>query len=606
MFLQNCTVADNVAAGGAGGFNGGSDGGGIYCSGAYDAFLSCCTISLNSAIPSVFPYSFSFSFNGEDYTIGNFSYGGEGNGGGIYISSSILGLQNTLVAGNSVSGEMFSLSVATGPDVYGNVMDDLGFNLIGEKDGSSGWVATDLTGSIKFPLDPQLGQLQDNGGPTFTMALPLSSAAVDQGDSSGLTTDQRGDLRPHDWPAILNAPGGDGSDIGAYELQPNAGGEYVVVHPPNRFFTVNWHNYAPPGVWDPTNSGVFGLQRLPVGSPFGTGKWTAFTGAVRYYNANNLFVASDPIVDGSGFLYRLYSPATNMLVIPPAATTSATSIMLSNAILNGTTTPYGFNTVCWFEYGTNGNYGMNTPTNSLTTVTNPVDVASVSQPTGGLNPATVYHYQEVVMDEDGTQLGGDQQFTTPGLMTNYIGNSLTVTNGAPDGGAPLVILGEYSPAGPLATASPATTLPAGTVLDVKFYGQNYNFTLYALSYLTNGLDTNEQIFQVVASQSFSGTNLAPGIQTLAVTNFPVYAGDLLAFAGTGPYYPQNPNDATNSDATYEDSSNPNSSTATPPGGPGTVFNTGVYSDTNAVYGYISDVFGNQGRTYGFGVDVSVR
>src|ERR1700733_293564 len=68
--------------------------------------------------------------------------------------------------------------------------------------------------------------------------------------------------------------------------------------------------------------------------------------------------------------------------------------------------------------------------------------------------------------------------------TVYVGNSLTVPNGGPDGLPPLVILGEYSPAGPLA-ASP-TALPTGVVQDVKFYGQNYDFTLYALSLVTNG------------------------------------------------------------------------------------------------------------------------
>src|ERR1019366_10817467 len=93
--------------------------------------------------------------------------------------------------------------------------------------------------------------------------------------------------------------------------------------------------------------------------------------------------------------------------------------------------------------------------------------------------------------------------------TIYIGNSLTVPNGGPDGLPPLVILGEYSPAGPLATST--VTLPAGTVQDVKFYGQNYNFTLYALSPATPVPNLNEQTFTVVASQSFSGSASTPGV-----------------------------------------------------------------------------------------------
>jgi hypothetical protein len=71
--------------------------------------------------------------------------------------------------------------------------------------------------------DPLLGPLQNNGGLTQTMAPSASSPAVDQGTSAGLGTDQRGAVRPIDLPSIPNssAPGADGSDIGAVELQPS-------------------------------------------------------------------------------------------------------------------------------------------------------------------------------------------------------------------------------------------------------------------------------------------------------------------------------------------------------------------------------------------------
>jgi hypothetical protein len=69
-----------------------------------------------------------------------------------------------------------------------------------------------------LPLDARLGPLQDNGGPTFTMALLPGSPAIDQGVSQGLSTDQRGMPRTADQPNISNASGGDGTDIGAFEL----------------------------------------------------------------------------------------------------------------------------------------------------------------------------------------------------------------------------------------------------------------------------------------------------------------------------------------------------------------------------------------------------
>jgi hypothetical protein len=95
--------------------------------------------------------------------------------------------------------------------------------LIGQADGSDGttWTASDLTGSTAAPLDPLLGPLWPNGGPTPTMALLPGSAAIGAGDSGGLTTDQRWFARP---------PGA-GGDIGAYQTQ--------MAQPPA---TVVWRN----------------------------------------------------------------------------------------------------------------------------------------------------------------------------------------------------------------------------------------------------------------------------------------------------------------------------------------------------------------------------
>jgi hypothetical protein len=75
----------------------------------------------------------------------------------------------------------------------------------------------------KVNTDPQLGPLQSNGGLTQTMAPALGSPAIDQGKSFGLTSDQRGIVRPIDLPSIPNsaAAGADGSDVGAVELQPS-------------------------------------------------------------------------------------------------------------------------------------------------------------------------------------------------------------------------------------------------------------------------------------------------------------------------------------------------------------------------------------------------
>ncbi len=121
------------------------------------------------------------------------------------------------------------------------------------------------------------------------------------------------------------------------------------------------------------------------------------------------------------------------------------------------------------------------------------------------------------------------------MGTAYIGNG-QVFSGGPDGSgsSPLVILGEYDENNAIPLPTSSVTLSTGIIKEVTFYGQNYNFTLYALSLVASNTNLNEQTFQVVASQTFSGTSLNPRLQTLPVTGFSVNAGDLIAFAGTGP------------------------------------------------------------------------
>src|SRR5262249_8853017 len=84
----------------------------------------------------------------------------------------------------------------TGPDVDGPVI-SLQFNVIGIADFSDGWIPPsafgDLVGSAAAPLDPLLGPLQDNGGPTLTRAPRVGSPRVSF--DSDQTPDQRGTLR---------------------------------------------------------------------------------------------------------------------------------------------------------------------------------------------------------------------------------------------------------------------------------------------------------------------------------------------------------------------------------------------------------------------------
>src|SRR5690606_36208052 len=63
-----------------------------------------------------------------------------------------------------------------------------GHNLIGDTRFGSGFHPTDL-----LDVDPMLGPLRDNGGPTATRALLPGSPALDAGDNAGAPPfDQRG------------------------------------------------------------------------------------------------------------------------------------------------------------------------------------------------------------------------------------------------------------------------------------------------------------------------------------------------------------------------------------------------------------------------------
>jgi hypothetical protein len=126
-------------------------------------------------------------------------------GGGIFNWNGVgtAKIRNTIIATNRASN--------SGPDVSGD-FSSLGYNIIGIGNGGTGFVAVgDQAGTAASPIDPKLGPLQNNGGPTFTRALLAGSPALNVGDPSlAGTADQRGVLRPQ----------GGGVDIGAFENRP--------------------------------------------------------------------------------------------------------------------------------------------------------------------------------------------------------------------------------------------------------------------------------------------------------------------------------------------------------------------------------------------------
>src|SRR5262249_50324503 len=138
----------------------------------------------------------------------------EGSGTSAFDATGNAANTATLVNGPQWTTSTTTPSSFNGRDVFGPVT-SLGHNFISETNGSTGWLAGDLKGSAAAPLDPLLGPLADNCGPTRTHALLTGSPCLNTGDNASLVgpwslvTDQRG-LPRRDGVAV---------DIGAYEAQ---------------------------------------------------------------------------------------------------------------------------------------------------------------------------------------------------------------------------------------------------------------------------------------------------------------------------------------------------------------------------------------------------
>lgn len=252
LSVDNSTISGNVCGnGGAVGDNvgyttggAGGGGGGIYNQGSLQ--LTSCTIALNATGTGGKGADASSIYYPYDFPLPAIAAGGAGGSGGGILNdagAANLSLRNTLLSLNSVNkggcggtrnfypldrvGAVTNQIGTAGDDGIGfDIGGDFisrGFNLISITNGCTRFhngVKGDQFGSIATPIDPLLAPLQMNGGQTPTHALLPGSPAIDQGNSFRISTDQRGRRRPHNYTSLPNAPGSDGSDIGAFELQP--------------------------------------------------------------------------------------------------------------------------------------------------------------------------------------------------------------------------------------------------------------------------------------------------------------------------------------------------------------------------------------------------
>ena len=129
------------------------------------------------------------------------------NSGGI-LNSGTTTVTSSILANNTGTGAVGLIGDVSGDGKFTSG----GNNLISNGDDATGFVDSDIVGTLDNPINPQLGELQNNGGTTETFALLNGSSAIDAGSNpNNLTTDQRGEG--------FNRTVGNGTDIGAYEVQ---------------------------------------------------------------------------------------------------------------------------------------------------------------------------------------------------------------------------------------------------------------------------------------------------------------------------------------------------------------------------------------------------
>jgi uncharacterized repeat protein (TIGR01451 family) len=226
LTITNTTIAGNTAS---------LSGGGIFTTGSTTLTLKYDTISSNSASVS---------------------------GGGIFISGTTPGiLESTIIAGQTAGGNCSGMIGDGGYDV--------------DDDGTCGLSSANHSLSNTDPLLDPAG-LQDNGGPTQTIALQPGSPAIDaipvgaNGCGTTITTDQRGVSRPQ----------GSSCDIGAFELVPppadlaitKSGAPNPVVSGNRLTYTLTVTNNGPGGA-----TGVIVTDPLPDVVHFNSMSWTQGT-----------------------------------------------------------------------------------------------------------------------------------------------------------------------------------------------------------------------------------------------------------------------------------------------------------------------------------------
>jgi CSLREA domain-containing protein len=281
-----------------------------------------------------------------------------GNGGGIAIGSiATVTFQNTIIAGNFDNSNP-GLVI---PDCSG-VLTSEGYNLI-QSDFGCG-ITGDTTGN-RINQDAALDPLQNNGGPTFTHALQITSEAINTGNPAGCR-DHNGDLLDTDQRGYVR---NGRCDIGAFEY-----GSAGTPTPTNTLLPATASPTAtatatPPADYLPLILDEAGSSVFETGTPAPTGTGTALPTPTRTPSATEAQNTPPPLptptaLEGYGYVTIVdYSYIPALITIHAGrivtwenidftdhSVTSDTGVWDSGTIVNGGQFQYTFNTVGNFPY----------------------------------------------------------------------------------------------------------------------------------------------------------------------------------------------------------------------------------------------------------------
>ena len=476
-------------AGGAGGNGNGAGGGGGGLGGAIFNHLGTVTL-INSTLSS----NTAQGGNGANVSgPGTGGTGGSGYGGGVFNYNGTVTVVAATLSDNVVtSGTNGTPAPATSSDAGGGGIYNLGDGALarltilssilantgsGATDCASGLInsgtvnvtntaslieSNNACGSPALSTDPNLGPLQDNGGPTFTHALLTGSQAINAGSNTvtgapyNLTTDQRGTGYPRSIDGTV--------DMGAVEFGTAC--STITLSPgslPNGTIGVVYtNNLSASGGTSPYSFAVTGGS-VPTGLTLNSdGTWSGAPSATGTFNFT--VTATD---DNNCTGNQAYS-----LTIAAAATTTT---ITNAASLSGTPTVVGQ------SYAVNVSVvpiGMGTPTGTVTvsdgsqtcTITLPATSCNLISTTAGAKTITATY-------NGSTNFGASSG--TASHTVNKANTTTAITNAGALGTA--TVVGQaYSVAASVSVASPGAGTPTGTIT-VSDGSQTCTITLPATS-----------------------------------------------------------------------------------------------------------------------------